>query len=95
MVGVCGNRSNGLRQFFNIFIEMVDVLENKGWVTETEDYYKIGCTITSNIVPDLCRMIDPTGHEYAIRSNLATERYTTFQTNLLNKTCGIEVRTHI
>ncbi|GJQ79477.1 hypothetical protein Trydic_g16330 [Trypoxylus dichotomus] len=76
---------------YTIEVVSTGISENEGWVIESDLYYKIGCRILSNINPKLCRMVDPTGHEYSIRSNLVTERYTTFQTNLKNKTCGIEI----
>lgn len=72
-------------------VSLLDLSESEGWVKEADEYYKIGCRVVTNIKPSLCRLTDPTGQEYVIRTNLATERYTALQTNLLNKTCGVEV----
>ncbi|KAK9728558.1 hypothetical protein QE152_g17916 [Popillia japonica] len=76
---------------YTVDLISADLSESEGWVKEADEYYKIGCRVVTNIKPSLCRLTDPTGQEYVIRTNLATERYTALQTNLLNKTCGVEI----
>lgn len=70
-----------------------DPIENEGWVIEADEFYKIGCKIISGSKPDFCRILDPTDQEFIVRPNLATERYTTLQTDLSNNICGMEVLT--